>query len=287
MRPIILSVINGSIFFVGLALVLIGELPLIRFRNKIARSVLTAIAMLGVISVVVSAVPLPLWAYSIWTTLTITASVALCRAATPAKTRRFIGVILFLATAAFAMAEGLNQRTPRISVDDGTTIYVIGDSISAGIEEDIPVWPTLLEKITSRRVVNLARPGATVEDGMTQAGGITEARAMIVIEIGGNDLLGRTDAESFHAQLDSLVAALRSSNHQILLLELPLFPFQNAFGRAQREVAARHNIALLPRRRFASVLGMPNGTIDGIHLSADGHKALAKIIAQVIEKTDD
>lgn len=287
MSPIILSVIDGRIFFIGLALVLIGELPLIRFRNKIVKSALTTVAMLGVILVVVSAVPLPLWAYSIWMTLTMTASVALCRTATPAKTRSFIGALLFLATAAFAMAEGLNQRTPRISVDDGTTIYVIGDSISAGIGEDIPVWPTLLEKITARRVVNLARPGTTVEDGMNQADGITESRAMIIIEIGGNDLLGRTDAESFHAQLDSLVAALRSSDHQILLLELPLFPFQNAFGRAQREVAARHNIALLPRRRFASVLGMPNGTIDGIHLSADGHKALAEIIAQVIEKTDD
>jgi lysophospholipase L1-like esterase len=88
----------------------------------------------------------------------------------------------------------------------------------------------------------------------------------------------------FHSTLDALVASLRANQHQVLILELPLFPFQNAIGRAQRQVVAEHGVAMLPKRYFARVLGTENGTLDGLHLSQAGHDAMARIIAKVIEE---
>jgi lysophospholipase L1-like esterase len=70
----------------------------------------------------------------------------------------------------------------------------------------------------------------------------------------------------------------------VLVLELPLFPFQNAYGRAQRKVVAKHGVAMLPKRYFARVLGAENGTLDGLHLSQAGHDAMARIIAETIQK---
>jgi len=68
------------------------------------------------------------------------------------------------------------------------------------------------------------------------------------------------------------------------MIELPLFPFQNAFGMAQRSAATKHGALLLPKRYFASVLGMENGTLDGLHLSQEGHDAMAKIMVSVIQE---
>jgi len=108
--------------------------------------------------------------------------------------------------------------------------------------------------------------------------------AIVILEIGGNDLIGETDAATFRNHLDLLVSSLRVQPHRVLMLELPLFPFQNAFGAAQRSIAAKYNASLLPKRCFAAVLGTENGTLDGLHLSQKGHEAMAKILVGVIQK---
>jgi lysophospholipase L1-like esterase len=64
-----------------------------------------------------------------------------------------------------------------------------------------------------------------------------------------------------------------------LLPELPLFPFQNAIGQAQRAIAATYGAALLPKWCFAKALGMEEGTLDGLHLSQTGHNEMARILA--------
>ena len=55
---------------------------------------------------------------------------------------------------------------------------------------------------------------------------------MIVVEIGGNDILGGTPAKQFERDLDQLLSVLAvQENRQVLMFELPLPPFYNAYGR--------------------------------------------------------
>jgi acyl-CoA thioesterase-1 len=182
------------------------------------------------------------------------------------------------------MAEAPYRRCPKVTVPEGTTVYVLGDSISAGVGTGDRCWPVVLGELTSFRVVNLAQPGATVKSALVQTKGIKESRAVVIVEIGGNDLLGETAAAEFRDTLDTLVSSLRANQHQILLLELPLFPFKNAFGRAQRDVVSKYGVAMLPKRCLAAALGAQNGTLDGLHLSQAGHNALAGILAGVMER---
>ncbi len=75
-------------------------------------------------------------------------------------------------------------------------------------------WPTVLANLTLLRVVNLAQPRATVATALNQAKAIKEPRSLVIVEIGGNDLLGETDASVFHSNLDTLVSSLRLSRTQ-------------------------------------------------------------------------
>jgi acyl-CoA thioesterase-1 len=284
MNPIILSFADGTTFFVGLALVLVAETLFIRFRNRIARPVLTVLALVGMILVVISATPLPIWVYLLWTIPAVAGLVLSNRAFPPRKIQIVSGSVLLAATAALCIAEAPHHRCPSLVVPDGTTVYVLGDSISAGMGTKHRCWPAVLDGMTPLRVVNLAQPGATVESAIAQAKGIDEQGSLVIVEIGGNDLLGGTDASAFRSKLDILVSSLRGDKHQVLLLELPLFPFQNAYGEAHRDVAAKHGAAMLPKRCFAAVLGTENATLDGLHLSQAGHDAMAAIIADVIKQ---
>ncbi len=136
--------------------------------------------------------------------------------------------------------------------------------------------------MTAIKVVNLAKPGSKVDDAIVQAKGISKSRSMVIVEIGGNDLLGGTDPSLFHDRLNTLISSLCAKQHQVLIIELPLFPFKNSIGRAQRSIVKKYDIAMLPKRCFAKVLATENGTLDGLHLSQKGHNAMAETIAAVI-----
>ena len=59
----------------------------------------------------------------------------------------------------------------------------------------------------------------------------------MLIELGGNDLLGRTDPARFGQNLDALVRLVQGTGRAVVMFELPLPPFTNAYGIEQRRVA--------------------------------------------------
>lgn len=59
------------------------------------------------------------------------------------------------------------------------------------------------------------------------------------------------------------------------MFELPLPPFHNGYGQAQRALAKKYNVTLIPKDWLASVIAKTGNTLDGLHLSQKGHNALA------------
>lgn len=285
MSPFLLRFADGTVFFDGLTLCFVAQLCLSAFRNRWLRSLSVFMTIIGMVLVFASSTPLPLWLYTVWG---ISCGVGLMvnqPSKYSARARLATVTILFIFNGSLALNEMRFRTAPSVVIDQQSTIYILGDSISEGMGERYIYWPELLSQKTSCQVVNLAKAGSTVATAIKQAAGIVESDALVIIEIGGNDLLGDTDAADFYKRLDLLVGSL-ASEHQILMLELPLYPFQNAFGTAQRNVAMKYGIQMLPKKNFAQVLGEAGGTIDGLHLSQSGHDAMAVVIGNVITVTD-
>ena len=282
MNPLGLMFLDGTALFAGLALVLAAGAGFVRSGTGLLRPVLTVLSLAGLAAVLLSAVPLPGWLYALWILPAVAVLVlGNLPGAAPALRFRAFGA-LCAASLLLLLAEAPHLRAPRIRVDADQSVYVVGDSISAGIGSGERCWPEVLAVSTSLRVVNLAEPGATTQSALGQVPRIAESNAVVLLEIGGNDLLDRKDAATFETHLDQLVSVLRANGHDVAMFELPLFPFQNAYGRAQRAVAKRHAVALIPRRHFARVLGMENGTLDGLHLTQKGHDEMARRVAALL-----
>ncbi len=66
MNPIVFYFADGTFFFIGLALVALAETLLLRFQKRFVRSILTLSTLIGIIFVLLSATPLPSWAYALW-----------------------------------------------------------------------------------------------------------------------------------------------------------------------------------------------------------------------------
>jgi acyl-CoA thioesterase-1 len=156
-------------------------------------------------------------------------------------------------------------------------VYVLGDSLSAGMGGEPATWPRLLARRHGVDVRDLSLAGATVATaGRDQAGRVTEGGALVLAEIGGNDILGETTPDAFERSLDTLLSRLRSDGRTVIMLELPLPPFYNRYGSAQRRLARRHRTLLVPMRVLLGVLTTEGATLDSVHLSRSGHALMAE-----------
>ena len=114
------------------------------------------------------------------------------------------------------------------------------------------------------------------------ARGLAEGDHLVLIEIGGNDLLMGVSSDEYGKALDALLSKVATPNRTVLMFELPLLPNKIAFGQIQRGLSAKYRVALIPKRYFAQVIGDADATTDGLHLSASGARRMAALVAQVL-----
>jgi acyl-CoA thioesterase-1 len=186
------------------------------------------------------------------------------------------------------------QFAPRLPPLGNAPLFVVGDSVTAGMGGgNDRTWTSLLPPEIA--VHNLARPGATTATALQyQAPQIPAGARLVLLEIGGNDLLGGTSAAQFEHDLEALCLAIcgpanrpeanrPAASRAVVMFELPLPPLANEYGRIQRRVAAKYGIRLIPKRVFIGVLTGDGSTLDSIHLSQAGHRRMAEVVAHLIE----
>ena len=163
-------------------------------------------------------------------------------------------------------------------------VHVIGDSLSAGIaEEQDSLWPNLVARDWNVPVRNHAQPGADTKSAIRQAESVGDD-CLVIIEIGGNDLLSGRNSRQVAIDLEQLIAHLQSRQRTLIMFELPVPPIPGAYewARLQRRLARRYGVNLIPRRDFAKALLATGATTDGLHLSPAGHRAVANLLSRTL-----
>jgi acyl-CoA thioesterase-1 len=277
MNPVVLQIASGNAFFVGMGMTVVAFILGLWLSRRIWVSALTVGWLVGISLVVLSATPMSIWLYGLWFVLCLVVRIAF-----NVRTSFQMRISIVLAFAFFSLSLCLTELPYRwlqpTIVFPNEPVFVVGDSISAGIGTKERTWPVVLGDLSHLKVTNLARPGATIETAMDQMRDITAANPLVLVEIGGNDLLGHTDSRTFYRQLDMLLLKLKSRNSQIIMFELPLLPFWNAYGRDQRVLAEKYGVTLIPKSCLAGIFGAKGNTVDGLHLTQKGHNELARAV---------
>ena len=257
---IVYHVYSGQLFFSAAALFILG----------VAIPRLRVLALLAIPLAFLSGTPVRLWMAVPLVAIAIAAliwrrSIAL----------RIVGILAVLAAAAVEVPW---HRTPSPYPLPGRLI-VIGDSLASGGFGESRPWPQRL----GAPVANLARASDKAPEAfVNQVSRMPPRRGgdAVIVEIGGNDMLERAPVADFEKALDGIVRA--SLPRQTVMLELPLLPGRWAYGAAQRRIAKRHGIMLVPKRVLANVLADPQNTDDGLHLTTRGHERMALALSYAI-----
>jgi lysophospholipase L1-like esterase len=241
--------------------------------------------VLGIVLVFLSETPISKWIYMVWA---VSFLVFLFIVIRPTKVvqRAYLPRIVFVCICVAALVIELpfhfGQKIPQ---GNFKKLYVIGDSVSAGIGgKGERTWPIVFGEKYRVDVTNLSVAGATAGSILPQAGKIIDGNAVVLLEIGGNDLLSMTPQTLFEQNLRSLLQKVVKPNRYVLMFELPLAPWHIGYGRVQRRLVAEFGVTLIPKRFLADVFGTKGATVDLAHLSPEGHKIMAEKVWSLLGK---
>ena len=280
MHPLLIYIGSGWIFWGGVISLLVSCLSGIGAGKGWRLHLAQTAAVLGILQIALSSTPVPGWLW--WLLLLATAGTMAALQFRYGKRRIVQGVFgaVILAAAVFELPYWLDGEPVAVR----GRVRILADSISSGIGfAGERVWSVLLDEERPGRIENRAVPGSRVS---TSRRTLEQFRFcpgdVLVIELGGNDLLGGVPGAEFRRKLDGLLGVAASFDVPVLMFELPLPPFRSSYLRAQREMAAKYGVTLIPRRRFAAVLSGGGSTVDGLHLSNYGHGKMAAVVRRCL-----
>lgn len=165
----------------------------------------------------------------------------------------------------------------------GSTIVAFGDSITYGVGAgNEPTYPELLAAALNTEVINAGVPGDTTADGRARLDEVLgDDPWLVILELGGNDLLGQRPLEATEADLRAILEGLLAARVAVLMVEIhgPFgSKYQDLFDRLEED----YRVPVL-RDVLPSILLDPKLKADPIHPNAAGYRRLAAAVAKAVE----
>jgi acyl-CoA thioesterase-1 len=186
-------------------------------------------------------------------------------------------LLLILAGCGVAADEIPNLDSP------GQTIVCLGDSITSGVgATPETAYPSLLTSRLGTDVINHGVPGDTTEEGLARVDDVlAEDPWLVIVELGGNDILNRVPPERTEAALRRIVERLLAANVAVVLIELEV-PFAGRYAEIYNRIGDEYDVPVIDDI-LGEILTDASLKADPIHPNSRGHEVLAAALADELE----
>jgi acyl-CoA thioesterase I len=201
--------------------------------------------------------------------------------------KRIILVLLFVLLAA------CDNAVPKgVIISQGATVLILGDSLSYGTGANAGEdYPSLLEKSTGWKVVNEGIPGDTSSQGLARLPNLLEEYKpqLLVIELGGNDLLGKMPVSELERNVKEIVLKAREQGVDSVLVAIPsVSPLKAAIGGLSdhpiyKKISEETKTPLITEV-FSEVLSDRDLKSDQIHPNAMGYQQVANKMHETLRE---
>lgn len=165
----------------------------------------------------------------------------------------------------------------------GQTIVCLGDSITSGVgATPETAYPFLLTSRLGTDVINHGVPGDTTEEGLARVDDVlAEDPWLVIVELGGNDILNRVPPERTEAALRRIVERLLAADVAVVLIELEV-PFAGRYAEIYGQVGDEYDVPVIDDV-LGDILTDASLKADPIHPNSQGHEVLAAALAEELE----
>lgn len=196
-------------------------------------------------------------------------------------TRRYV---LALFAVLLLAACGRAPTLPRLSPHD--VILAFGDSLTHGTgAREETAYPAVLASLTGHTVINAGVPGDTTATGLQRLPAVLAEHKprLVLLCLGGNDMLHQQPAATTENNLRLLVQTIRASGAEVVLIGVPE---PRLFGGAPDFYARVAKDMKLPLEQgaFNEVLKDARLKSDPIHANAAGYRVVAQRLDEFLKE---
>jgi acyl-CoA thioesterase-1 len=175
-------------------------------------------------------------------------------------------------------------------------ILAFGDSLTAGLglspEQAFParLQARLAADGIDVQVLNGGVSGDTTADGAARLDwALADHPDIVLVELGANDALRGIDPKFSYANLDKILARLKASGAQVMLLGMAAptnwgRDYQQAFAAIYPALAAKYRVPLYPFFLDGVALDPSLNQRDGMHPNARGADIIAEKVAPYVAR---
>lgn len=190
-----------------------------------------------------------------------------------------------------ALALGGCHPKPRVAalppLGADARILAFGDSLTYGTGVNPPdAYPAQLQALVHRTVINAGVPGDTTADARARLEAALDenAPALVILCLGGNDMLRQEDRGQMRANLVAMIEAIRARNIPLALMGVPEPKLMNLHSEPMYAELARQYGVPLEDEVLAQVLGDRRLKSDQIHANEKGYRLVAEALADLLKR---
>lgn len=200
--------------------------------------------------------------------------------------RSWLILLAFLVVAGWV---GVRFFRPQVVVNtppkEGVTI-AFGDSLTEGVGASPETsYPAHLARLLNRPILNRGIRGETAGDALRrfEAQVLGVDPGLVLVCLGGNDILRRKDPEDTFAALEEIVSRLIDQGAMVVVLGVEGPPILTDDFNSRYEKLSRQYGCLYIPDILDGLMGKDQYMSDPIHPNAEGYRKIAERVARKLE----
>lgn len=199
--------------------------------------------------------------------------------------RQFLQFSALISISSLLGLQACSSQKAKVSLSAGSQVTALGDSLTFGYgvggSKNGQDYPSQLAKLTKWQITNAGINGDTSQDILDRLNAVIEQKPQLVLlGIGGNDVLQRVKPATTKANIIKIVQNLNNANIPVVLIAQPHFSASALLGHASdnpiyQPIADQLDVPLYADG-WSNILSDKTLKSDQIHANAQGYQKFAE-----------